>query len=337
MGGGIAGSRLAIPVTEAGGLGLIGATNSMRELSNEMMMCHQHFSKSSKYASYPTLPVGIGFLLFLVNVGDVINTLQKSAKPPAIIWLFAAQEPDSISLYTDWTQKLRKEFPLTQIWIQVGGSVDIAVTIVQSAKPDVLVMQGNDAGGHGFEVGASLLALIPETRLRLEQAGIDMPVVAAGGVVEARTAAAALSLGAAGVVMGTRFLAANEITLPHLEYQKRIINATDGATSTVRAKVFDELRGKNSWPVTYDGRALLNKSYKDWRSGATAEEIVQRMRKETEKGINGDLGYGVNSDRAAIWAGSTVGLVTEVMPAANIVHEVRQGIRTVLRETVSRL
>ena len=96
-------------------------------------------------------------------------------------------------------------------------------------------------------------------------------------------AAAALLLGADGVVLGTRFLAAEEIVLPHEEYRKRIIDTSDGPRNTVRAKVFDELRGPNIWPAPYDGRALVSASYNDWKAGVSAEQIIARMKIEIDQ------------------------------------------------------
>src|SRR5437763_563577 len=80
-------------------------------------------------------------------------------------------------------------------------------------KPDVLVMQGLDAGGHGWEKGAGVISLVPEAVDALEENGFaHIHVLAAGGIVDGRGVAAALALGAEGVVMGTRFLGALETT-----------------------------------------------------------------------------------------------------------------------------
>lgn len=341
MGGGIANSKLAIAVSSAGGLGFIGATNEVSSMASELEVVHKHFTSASDFSvddnSLSTLPVGIGILIFIAKLDAVVEAVRKAPKPPAAIWLFAATEPDPAGVYAEWTTTLREAFPHTQIWIQVGGGVAATVDTVKKAKPDIVVVQGSDAGGHGQEIGASLLSVLPESIDTLRQSGIDIPVVAAGGIAEARGAAAALSLGAAGVVLGTRYLAAEEITLPHPDYQKRIVAASDGAANTVRAKVFDELKGPNMWPAPYDGRALVSASYKDWKAGATAQEIIDRMKAETDRGEKGDLGYGVTSDRAAIWAGAGVGLVKKVMPAGQITEEVREGVLKVLSELRSRL
>lgn len=341
MGGGIAGSRLAIAVSSTGGLGFIGVPRDLSAVFGELQAVHDYFTSNNipdiSYDSLQTLPVGIGFLLFINKLDAVLDILRKAAKPPAIVWLFAAPEPDSTALYAEWVKALKREFQHTQVWIQVGGGVTETLKLVKTAKPDVVVVQGSDAGGHGLEVGASLLSVLPETIDALEAEGINIPVVAAGGIAEARAAAAAFSLGANGVVLGTRYLASKEITLPHPAYQQRIVATKDGAANTVRAKVFDELTGPNMWPVTYDGRALVSNSYRDWKGGATSDEIIARMKAETDRGKDGDMGFGADSNRAAIWAGTGVGLVKSVMSAADITVEIREGVAKVLERAKSRL
>lgn len=341
MGGGIASSKLAIAVSSAGGLGFIGVPQKITTVTSELEAVHEYFTSTKNsaidFSTSKTLPVGIGFLTFTNKLDAVLEAIQKAPKPPAVIWLFAAPEPDPVANYTEWMRRLKAEYPHTQVWIQVGGGVAQTIKIVKTAKPDVIVVQGSDAGGHGVEVGASLLSVLPESIDALRSEGINIPVVAAGGIAEARTAAAAITLGADAVVLGTRYLASEEITLPHPAYQKRIVATVDGAANTVRAKVFDELVGPNTWPVTYNGRALVSNSYKDWRGGASPEDIVARMKSETEKGDQGDMGYGTQSDRAAIWASASVGLVRKVMPAAEITVEIREGIAKVLEQARSRL
>jgi len=98
-----------------------------------------------------------------------------------------------------------------------------------SAKADVLVAQGNDAGGHGVARSASIISLVPE----LISAFPKTPILAAGGIVDASGILAALALGAEGVVMGTRFGASHESAFP--DAAKSIILQThDGGVSTRR-------------------------------------------------------------------------------------------------------
>jgi nitronate monooxygenase len=142
----------------------------------------------------------------------------------------------------------------TRIWVQVG-SVNEAIAVAKGLSPDVLVLQGSDAGGHGLTHSGSIMALIPETYDALSQlpGARDIALMAAGGIMDGRGLAAARMLGAHGVVMGTRFLASMESTIAK-GYQKEILQASDGGLSTVRSTVYDHARGIHGWPERYNGR-----------------------------------------------------------------------------------
>jgi nitronate monooxygenase len=142
-----------------------------------------------------------------------------------------------------------------------------------------------------------------------------------------------LVLGADGVVMGTRFLAAEETTV-HPAYQAAVLETEDGGQTTVRAKVFDELAGPNIWPRDFDGRALIAQSYKDHIEGISIEEI---RKSHAEAKESSHLGFDQENRRAAIWAGTGVGLVREKAPAADILTEVRDSARKALERAVSLL
>lgn len=231
------------------------------------------------------------------------------------------------------------------------GSVKEAVEVVRAVGPDVLVVQGADAGGHGLERGAGVVSLVPEvddalrefcrgsslSGSRSEDPGTQgeerptMPVlVAAGGIADARGAAAALALGAGGVVMGTRFLACPEARISK-GYRDEVVRAVDGGQSTVRTKVYDRVRGTDGWPERYDGRGVVNRSYVDAVAGMDWEENKRLYAEEMEKG---DEGWGVEG-RMTTYAGSAVGLVREVKGAGEVVREVREGVGEVLRGAFS--
>ncbi|KAI1364774.1 inosine monophosphate dehydrogenase [Xylaria arbuscula] len=329
---GFAGSALATAVTQAGGIGIIGTADSVSRIGTELQAVADVFSSSSPspsrastfYQTSGLVPVGVGLLLFLATPGAVLPSLQSH--PPAFVWLFAAP---TLADYAPWAAALRAALPKTRIWIQVG-SASAAVEVARTAAPDVLVIQGSDAGGHGFVRGASVVSLLPEATARLAREGNaekEITLVAAGGIVEGRGAAAALALGAAGVVMGTKFLAANE-TVVHPAYRAAVLGSSDGALDTVRAPVFDELRGPTIWPPLYDGRAIASASYSDWTKGVDIDIIRQRY---AEAAARDDRGY---SDRVAVWAGAGAALVNEVQPAGDIVNSVREGAKRALREAL---
>ena len=337
--GGIAGPALAASVTKARGLGLMGlvdiSANLYDWLDQAEKLLTQDAETSKRTSALPYIPVGVGFLLFMSKVETVAQIFRDRAargkKPPALIWLFAANEP-SLGAYIEWSTTLRKLFAdlgghVPQIWIQVGGSARSVIELSQSeASPDAIVVQGSDAGGHGMEKGASIVGLVPEVRDLLQQqrsSGFKTPhILASGGIVDARGVLAALSLGAEGVIMGTRFLASPETLVPHEEYRNRVLAAHDGAMSTIRAKVFDELKGPNAWPVTYDGRALVSKSWRELHEQGVAIETIREGHAEAARKEDG--GYGIGSDRSVIWCGTGVGLVNEKRPAEAVLRGIRQ-------------
>jgi nitronate monooxygenase len=262
-------------------------------------------------------------LLFTAKLEDAAAVIEKHR--PAAVWFSVPSNPDD---YVIWTEKVREVSPLSKIWIQTG-TVDSALQIAKTCKPDVLVTQGSDAGGHGYERSAGVISLLPETADTLKANGFsNIALVASGGIVDGRGLAAAITLGAEGVVMGTRFLAASETPM-HPSYRKRILETTDGSQNTVRDTIFDELRGKNIWPAGYDGRAVVNDSYTEFKSG-TSREDIQKLYAETEKDTEKGFGFEKGKARAAVWAGSGIGLVNKVQPAGEIVRETRAAARKVL-------
>ncbi len=324
--GGFAGPDLAVAVTKAGGLGQIGAVNDLEQLEAQLAQASEDLRADSRFDNSKTLPIGVGLLTFILKVDEILRVLSKFN--PAVVWLFAAKQ---LQEYSTWTQQIRKACPDSQVWIQVG-SVAGAVQIAQSCQPDALVLQGSDAGGHGFEKGAGIISLLPEATDALKKHDFGhIPLLASGGIVDGRGAAAAFSLGASGVVLGTRFLAAKETTV-HPKYQAAVIRASDGGQSTVRAKLFDELKGPNMWPVDYDGRSLVTASYTDHVNGVKIDEIRER---HTEALKEKDMGWG-ESNRATVWAGTGVGLVKAIQTAADIVEEVRRDVVEVLNAARAR-
>ena len=333
--GGFAGGRLASAVTLTGGIGLIGGVFDMKALGTELEIAMQKFQEAKKSLSTDiiervgdaTMPLGVGLLPFVSKLDEAIPVIAKYK--PRIVWLFAAKEFED---YGAWKAEVQRVSHETKLWIQVG-SVTAAIAVARICEPDVLVMQGSDAGGHGFERGASVISLLPEATDRLRREGFGhIPLMAAGGIVDGRGVAAALALGASGVVMGTRFLAAEETTV-HPAARKAILEVKDGALGTAKSKVFDELKGPNIWPVLYDGRAVLNESWQDYHRKGEGIEKVREKHADSVKGKNvglvGEDGHG-SSGRAAIWAGAGSGLVNETMSAGAIVNEVREEARKVL-------
>lgn len=309
---GIAKSKLATAVTRAGGLGQIGFMDNLQELSKELETTKEALADLTTQ----TLPIGLGVIVFGSPI-EAWMTLFVKYKP-AVAWLSFASADELQA----WTEGIRCSSPHTRVWIQLG-SVRAAVEVARACRPDALVLQGADAGGHGHEDGASIISLIPEVADKLFELGFDIPLIAAGGIVDGRGCAAALSLGASGVVMGTRFLAAEETAIPAV-YFDAILEASDGGQATARSRVFDEIWGPNFWPKSYDGRCLRNKVYEKYKAGIDIKKIRSwlSMAMKVPAAENLDI-----KDMGSIWAGTGVGLVKKQDTAANIIQEIREDTR----------
>jgi len=240
------------------------------------------------------------------------------------VWLFAAREGQKE--FDVWIKKIKEIAPKTQIWIQVGSVADAVAAANAPSPPDVLVVQGSDAGGHGLARGAGIVSLLPEIADAISESNISL--FAAGGISDGRGVAASLHLGAAGAVMGTRFLASSEAKISK-GYQEDVLRITDGGQNTVRTSLYDELAGRANWPAIYDGRNVVNRSWLDREAGVGFEE---NKKSYEEASKNGNEGWGPEG-RMTAYVGSGVGLVRSVEGASKIVQSTRGEARTVLNET----
>jgi nitronate monooxygenase len=194
-----------------------------------------------------------------------------------------------------------------------------AKQLLQSVqRPDVVVIQGAESGGHGrAKDGMGLMALLPEVADAMASSRI--PLFAAGGIADGRGVAAAMCLGASGAVMGTRFLAASEARISR-GYQNEVVRASDGAASTTRTLLYNHLRGTFGWPEEYSPRTIFNRSFIEQQEGKSFEEL-KKLHDEATKA--GDKGWGPEG-RLATYAGAAIGLIHEVKGAGDIVHDIRE-------------
>jgi len=322
---------LAAAVSLAGGIGFIAGGTKLESLEaslnnvSSLLRAGNSQHSHTKTAADTQLPIGVGFQLWGSKLNMAIAAVAKHI--PAIVWLFA---PTCTEDFASWSEGLRRATDgKTKIWIQVG-SVEEARQAVKLAEPDVLVVQGSDAGGHGLAKSASVVSLVPEVLDMLESANRpEIPVLAAGGIAEGRGVAAALALGASGVVMGTRFLAAQEAGVAK-GWQDEIIRVSDGGRSTNRSTLCDRLKETEGWPSCYDGRAVGNKGHEDERRGMPDPENVALYKSELAQG---DSAWGLHG-RMVAYAGTGVGLIRHPKPAADIVSEVRSSAGKALRRSV---
>ncbi|KAL2068741.1 hypothetical protein VTL71DRAFT_15079 [Oculimacula yallundae] len=312
----IATNPLTSAVSRAGGLGFLGAGTDVSTLPSLLQEATTLFQKSPLPKTPDgILPIGVGFICWGADLSMTLLAIKSAPLKPAAAWLFAPQDPKQL---VSWTEGIRKASDgKTKIWIQIG-TVASAVDIAKSCKPDVLVIQGADAGGHGLVQSSSIISLLPECVDALASKGFgSIPLIATGGIMDGRGTAAALMLGASGVCMGTRFLASPEAVISE-GYRNAVVEAKDGGVTTARTTVYDKARGTRGWPEIYNGRGVLNQSFWDSQNGMTEEENAKLYEEAVKMG---DQGWGERG-RMTTYAGTGVGLVKKVVPAGEIVKEV---------------
>lgn len=280
--GGSAGGALAAAVSRGGGLGLLGAGGGDRDwLARELPIV----AGAGK-------PWGVGFLSWAAEVRAVEQALKHS--PRAVMLSFGDPSP--------FAERIR----------EAGAAVIIQVTGLEEARQavdlgaDVIVAQGTESGGHGARHGRSTLPFVPV----VVDLAAPVPVLAAGGIADGRGVAAALALGAAGALIGTRFQATAE-ALVDPSIAKAILEGR--GQDTERSRVLDIARGSR-WPAKYTARTLRHPHLDQWRG----REVELAADPGAQLACQADVARG-DVPPLPVWAGEAVDLVTDLPPAADLV------------------
>jgi enoyl-[acyl-carrier protein] reductase II len=195
-----------------------------------------------------------------------------------------------------------------KLWIQQVMSAEQA-TIALERGADVLIAQGGEAGGHSGDVAA--MVLVPQV---CDLAG-DVPVVAAGGIADGRGIAAAFALGAEGVVMGTRLLASEEMSIAP-EWKRMIVAAN--ATDAIKVELVDELLppyNRPHWPAT--PRVIRTAFHDEWTG---REQELRKLAPALGGAFVADVLEGGGHEVAPM-AGQSAGLIDDIRPAGEIIRE----------------
>ena len=248
------GWRLASAVSNAGGLGLIGAGSMYPEVLRE------HIQKC-KAATNNTF--GVNVPLLYPNIEEIINIIIEEGVK---VVFTSAGNPKT------WTKKLQEH------GIKVAHVVSSSKFAVkcQEAGVDAVVAEGFEAGGHNGREETTTLTLIPQVRK-----SIDIPLIAAGGIATGNTMLAALALGAEGVQIGTRFALTQESSAS-AEFKNLCVSLNEGDTLLSLKKVGPTRMIKNEF---------YKQVQEAEDRGASAEEIKALLGKgRSKKGIfEGDL------------------------------------------------
>lgn len=301
----ICGGCLAAAVSDAGGLGILGggyagALGSEPDLEKELALV-----KGRKF--------GIGFITWALDRSA--QALNETLKHSPYCLFLSFGEPKT------YAKKIHDAKAKLICQVQTLKHVEQAL----DAGADAIVAQGTEAGGHG--ASRSTLPLVPEVADYLAKHSPKTLLLAAGGIADGRGLAAALMLGADGVLVGTRFWAAAEALTPQAMID-RAVRAT--GDDTVRSKAIDALRGV-PWPQEFSFRVLKNKFTDEWahREGeaATARGSLANAYAEARKRQDLDMYLTV--------AGEATGLLHDRPSAASIIENMVMQAEGLLKRGAS--
>ena len=285
-----AGGNLAAAVTGAGGLGLIGGGYGDAEWLER------------EFSAARNARVGCGFITWSLAKRPELLDLALAHSPAAMMLSFGSPIP--------FVHRIKAAGAKLICQVQSMEHAREAVT----AGADVIVAQGAEAGGHGLN--RATLTLVPEIADFLAKAAPGTILVAAGGIADGRGLAAALMLGADGVLIGSRFWASTQ-ALVNPAFHNVALSA-DG-DSTIRTTVVDVAR-KIEWPKPFTARVMRTRFIEDWH-GREAElikaDVVDREGQRYVTAMqNGD------PDNTGVWVGEAAGLIRDVRPAGDLLHEI---------------
>ena len=301
MGGGHTGGELVGHVSEAGGLGVIGAS----------FLPPQEFERMvTRAREITSKPIGVNLLLHATEdrLDDVLGAL------PAV--LSTAWPRDDQDLAAIFAKAHERGIRVMHMVPRVEDAV-----IAAEGGADVIVAQGNEGGGHIGEIGTAVVVR------QVVKEVAPIPVLAAGGLVDGAGLAAALALGADGVLLGTRFLATDEA--PVEAAYKQAIVASSG-DDTIVTTVADTLSGRD-WPGAW-ARVRRTRFIEEW----LGREPELRRRRDAvwallEAAEESDPDYGL------MWIGQSAGLIDAILPAGEVVRQIVAEAEEILRSRMPAL
>lgn len=282
----VAGGRLAAAVTRAGGLGFIGAGyGDLGWLDCQLAIAQ------------PT-PVGVGLITWVLDEQpDLLGAvLERGVRH---VWLSFGDPSAHLPM-------IRAAGAIA--WCQVQTTGDAAAAA--GAGADVIVAQGDEAGGHGRS-RTPLMTLLPDV---VAEVGDGVAVVAAGGIATPSRYRWALDTGAAGVALGTRLYASEEAL--DLRHAKAALVSASSA-DTIRTTVFDLVR-RPTWPPGYDGRALRNRTTDRWHGNETELTTVLDDERARYRAAVADA----DLTHRVVWAGTSVDDIHHIATAADAIRHI---------------
>lgn len=291
----VADAQLAAAVSNAGGLGIIAAMN----MDGEMLR-----SEIRKLKTLTDKPFGVNVMLMSPYAEQVSDVVIQENVP---VLTTGAGNP--LLYMKKWLAAGIKVIP-------VVASVALAQMVAKRGASAVIA-EGGESGGHIGE--ANTLPLVPQV-----VDGIDIPVIAAGGIADGRGMAAAFMLGAEGVQLGTRFLVAKECNI-HNNYKQKVLKANDTGTMVSGRRSGHPVRAlKSPFARAY---AEMEKN-PDVSDGQLDEYGAGALRRAV---VDGD------TEKGSFLCGQVAGLVKREQTCKEIIEEIVAEAATVIKNAATRL
>ncbi|MEP6564001.1 MAG: nitronate monooxygenase [Mesorhizobium sp.] len=308
----IARPALAAAVCEAGGLGTIGSDINPPQVLRELIRKTRELTKR---------PFGVDLIGDFVTDEHISVLIDEQVALAIFFWTLPTSENVG-----------RLKQAGIKVWMQVGRVAEAEQAVALGAE--ALIVQGAEAGGHN-RAEASTMTLFPRIRRRFQ----DMPLLAAGGIVDGTTMAAALALGADAVWCGSRFLASQEAEA-HDAYKDRVL-ATDVGDTSLLSIYGPEWPDQMMRAIVNDGaRAALGReaeATKDAEGQFIGSTVLngQTIPVPRYSAILPTPDFDGDIEQACLTAGQSAGNIDEVLPAGEIVRRMTAEAKSVLRRLTS--
>jgi len=282
------GGALAGAVSRAGGLGLIGGGYG------DPTWLDEQFKAASGER------VGVGFITWSLKQSPSLLTAVLRHRPAAVMLSFGDPRPFVDEIRDAGAKLICQCQNLDHVW----DAIDV--------RADIVVAQGAEAGGHGALRGT--ISFVPEAADLLARHAPEAHLLAAGGIADGRGLAAAIMLGAEGVLMGTRFWATQEALVSGRHHQS-IIEAT--GDDTIRTTTPDIAR-QIPWPRGFTARIRRNAFTQRWHG--REDELEQQIAIEGPK-YRQAFGEG-DPNNTGVWFGEAAGIIREIERAGGLVRRI---------------
>ena len=299
------GGALTAACAHAGALGLVGGGYG------ELDWTRREYSLAQELAG-ATGRIGCGFIVWKLDQDASALDWVLDQRPRAVMLSFG--DPRT------YAQRIAAAGAELLFQVQRLEQVPLAL----EAGASVIVAQGGEAGGHSMNSlnSRAIISFVPEAADWLAANSPATLLLAAGGIADGRTLAAARVLGADGALIGSRLWATAECLAAAQAKEQAVATSGDG---TARSSVFDILRRKN-WPEPYDFRALRNALHRQWEH-RLAELLAspEAARADYDAGVKaGDF------SRAHVTVGEAVGLIRDLPPAAELIARMTKEAAAIL-------